>query len=151
MTPSRLTGAFFALVLAAFAAWLGISIGDRSYPTQVESAKLLTPHVKPGGELLTERTVYRERLCHTTIERMMFDSRDVRFDRVEDGLGTIEYPNDSGPLGRDNFVGKQTVPATMAPGPARYVALVCYRCSLIQWLSPVCEAAREQRFVVDTR
>lgn len=151
MTPARFIAAFVAAALIAFAGWLGLAVGDRSFPTLVEHSELLTPHVRPGGEMLTRRSVDRQRLCHTTIERMMFDSRDVRFDLKEIGLGTIVYPNGSGPLGRDTFIGKQTVPSGMAPGPARYVALVCYRCNWLQWIWPLCEPPREQRFVVDAR
>lgn len=136
------------IMLAVVAVWLGATIGDRSYPTTIEYAKLLTPEVKRGDDLITERTVYRARLCHTTIERMMFDSHDIRFDLSEQGLGTITYPNGAGPLGRDTFKGQQRVPENMALGPARYVALVCYRCNWSQWLFPVCEPPREQRFKV---
>lgn len=144
----KLSRIAISVVALGLTAWFGLVVGDRSFPTTVESARLLTKEVKPGGELLTERTVYRSRLCHTTIERMMFDSRDVRHDSVQLGLGTIVYPNGAGPLGRDTFIGKQNVPEDMAPGSARYVALVCYRCNWVQSMWPVCEPPREQRFTV---
>lgn len=136
------------IILVVAAARMGLVIGDRSTPTRIERTFLLTPSVVPGGELLTRRTVYRERLCHTTIERYMLDSRGVRFDLAEDGLGTIVFPNGTGLLGRETFIGKQTVPPDMAPGPAKYVALTCYRCNWSQALHPVCEPAQERTFTV---
>lgn len=137
----RITTAIAAMSLAG---WLGLVVGDRSSPTTVESARLLTPVVKPGGELLTERTIYRHKLCFTRITRFMFDSRGVRFD-----LSEQTYSNGTGTLGRETFIGRQPVHKDMAPGPARYVALPCYRCSWAQWLWPLCEAPREQRFTVE--
>lgn len=145
MSVSRL---IISVVTIMLAIWLGSVVGDRNFPTRVESVRVINPELKAGQVLLTERVVHREKLCHTTIDRMMFDSKDQRFDMQKDGLGIIEYPNGAGPLGRDEFVGRQTVPIGMAPGPARYIALVCYRCNVFQWLYPVCEPPRLQRFTI---
>lgn len=148
MTEIKIVWGVITAVLVVLAAWAGVTVGDRSFPTRVESARLLTPRVRAGGELLTARVVHRERLCHTTIDRMMFDHRGVRYDRVDDGLGVVVYPNGTGQLGRESFIGRQTVPEAMPPGPARYVALVCYRCSWAQYLWPLCEPPREQKFII---
>lgn len=147
----KISHMLITVIMFILAIWLGLTVGDRSYPTTIESAKLLTPIVEQGGELLTERTVYRSRLCHTTIERMMFDSRDIRFDGTENNLGSVTYPNGSGPIGRDTFIGRQEVPYEMALGKAKYVALVCYRCNWAQIIWPLCEPPREQRFTVVER
>lgn len=136
------------VLLVVIAARMGLAVGDRSTPTRIERTFLLTPLVEPGGELMTRRTVYRERLCPTTIERYMLDSRGVRFDRADDGLGTIEFPNGTGVLGRETFIGKQTVPRGMAPGKAKYIAITCYRCNWAQALWPLCEPAQERAFTV---
>lgn len=134
------------LGLIYLAGAIGYWVTDRSLPTHSLSAFLLTENVQQGGKLQTRRTVDRERLCHTTIERMMFDERDRRYD-----LGTAIYPNGAGALGRETFIGVQTVPEKITPGPARYVALVCYRCNPMHWIWPVCEPARTQHFNVIPR
>lgn len=135
-------------LLVIIAARMGLAVGDRTVPTRIEHTFLLTPTVAPGGELMTRRTVYRERLCPTTIERYMLDARGVRFDRAKDGLGTAEFPNGTGLLGRETFIGRQTVPRDMAPGRATFVALTCYRCNWAQALWPLCEPAQERAFTV---
>jgi hypothetical protein len=135
-----------ALGLIYLAGALGYWLTDRNVPVRAISSFIVDNPVPQGGELQTHRIVERDRLCHTSIERMMFDSKNRRFD-----MGTAIYPNGAGRLGREEFIGVQQVPENMIPGPARYEALVCYRCNPIHWIWPVCEPIRTTTFDVRVR
>jgi hypothetical protein len=139
----RTIAAMTLVGLAATAGVLGFWASDREIPTKIIRQRLLTPEVVQGGEMQTERVVNRDKLCYTTIDRYMIDAAGQRFD-----LGVTVYPNGTGVLGEETFVGSQPVPERMAPGEATFTALPCYYCNPVHWLWPLCEEPRTRTFVV---
>lgn len=138
---TRLVLLIVAAGIIFLAGLLGFWVSDRAIPTHALSAFVIDHDVPQGGELQTHRKVDRERLCHTVIDRAIFDKDRRRYD-----LGVSVYPNGAGKTGYDDFIGVQKIPDEIAVGPASYQAIVCYRCNPIHWVWPVCEPARTQKF-----
>jgi hypothetical protein len=132
--------------IAIAAGFLGAQINERiyaSFPTQVHRATLLTPEVPAGGKRELKRVVFRQKLCHTTVDRHFIDSAGRRYDP-----GATVYPNGTGRLGWDRFIDLADIPADMTIGTAREINSVCYRCNWLYFLFPLCPPPTERNFTV---
>lgn len=125
---------------------IGFWMQDRSSPTTLLDTVVLTPKVPLRGQLDVQRTVIRHALCHTLIDRAVFDAEGRRFD-----LGIVAYPNGTGPLGKHTFIRPLQLPDNIMIGKARYIALICYRCNPVQNIWPVCELSEGAEFEVVPR
>jgi hypothetical protein len=120
-----------AIVAVTFGT-LGMFIADRAPPTTVYNAEPEDQHVIPGGTLRIKYSVYRTRSCATSVERMLYDSKRVRY-ILED----LEFKASPGPLGPDGYTSIIPIPAHFARGEGRYRALTTYRCNPIHSLWPI--------------
>jgi hypothetical protein len=96
-----------------------------SQPIDQLDNHVVTQTVYPGSDLLVESTVFRHRLCATTIERTIFDGSAVRWD-----LAPLVFESAPGPLGKQTYRQLIHIPEGAAPGQSYVNIGLRWRCPL---------------------
>jgi hypothetical protein len=140
-----------ALMVAGFVAFaaaggtLGLWASDRRLPTVNLETKVLTPVVRPGGELRVEYKVLRYRGdCAINVDRLLFDSTKARYD-----LPDRSFSGSPGPTGPDTYVVPILIPSSFAQGPATYRIISRYECNAIHRLWPIVTPEASVSFLVE--
>lgn len=122
---------------------LGTWTADRTTPVDVVKVSVLTPQVNPGGELKVEYHVYRRASCRTHLERVLFDSKNVRVP-----LDPIDFMASPGPIGDETYTSAIKVPRNFAQGRGGYRAITSYICNPVHSLWPIVTVAGDVKFIV---
>lgn len=132
-----------SIVLATFwSAIFGYMVADRAIPVTQISNRILTPEVVSGQDLRLEHSVYRHRLCHTSVERTIFDSQGTRWALPDLDFYAI------GPLGPDTYGQAIPVPFGASPGPARLRFALAWDCNFTQRFWPIVEVLPDLNFTI---
>jgi hypothetical protein len=121
--------------------WLGSMASDRHPPVKFYSNEIVnSPH--PGEPLRVRSVVWRDRACHTTVHRLIFD-KDDRFviPDVVFAAGTL-------PLGDDSFIVPIPISPVADPGPAIYRTVHAYRCNPLHWIWPITVGPIDHQFTI---
>lgn len=120
-----------ALILIGICSgWLGVWSADRSPPAIIKRMTVLTPQVKPGGELRIEFEVEHRGTCPLHVEHYLIDAKMARTILPDLDFATI--PTD------DVHVEKYTLPMDFAPGKGCYRRISSYTCNPVQrWFAPI--------------
>jgi hypothetical protein len=110
---------------------IGMWVVDRQPPTAVLRVEP-TQSTSPGGVIEIRYFVRRIRSCAITIDRVLYDSKGVRFP-LED-RSFVAAP---GPLGDDSYIVAVQLPETFSPGRGRYRATSVYRCNPLHGWFPI--------------
>lgn len=119
------------LSLGAVGLATGSWVADRTPPTVVLSATQIG-QVVPGGQLRVRYIVERYRSCAFTVDRVLFDGKEVRLD-----LPDLTWKAAPGPLGRDEYTVLVDIPDDFAPGPSIYRTVISYECNVLHKLWPI--------------
>lgn len=125
--------------------WLGLMASDRKTPVIYHSTEVVNSPM-PGAAVRVKSSVYRDRSCHATIYRLIFDQEGHRF-IVPD----LDFPSGVLPTGNDTFVAPVPVSPEAAPGPAVYRVVRKYRCNLLHWIFPIEEGPFDVPFTIAPR
>lgn len=142
--PGKLFALFIIGVFCMLAGWLGLMIADREPPIIMLSSKVLTPHVKPGGELQTAVHFIRTRQCAVSVSRFLTDGANKRHI-----LGSDVFPAGTGPVGEDTFTAVVKIPLDVLPGEATYQSTTLYRCNPFHAVWPIQGLGSERHFIID--
>lgn len=129
--------------VAILAGTLGSWVGDRDLPTIQVTAEIITPTGKQGDRVLVHEVVDRRKPCALQVERIMTDSRKVRY-TLED----LVFSAPPGGVGRDEYVTPIPIPVSMELGPATVRVNKLYRCNPVHWLWPILSDRLEFNFEV---
>jgi hypothetical protein len=121
---------------------LAYNVVQRVPPVQTLEFKLMTPFVIRGAELLTEASVYREKVCHTRVERTIIDSENYRWNLDADERAVF------GPVGHDRIRTVVKIPAFINVGPAKYRRTLVYTCSPLNLIWPIIDQRPDVNFTV---
>lgn len=131
--------------VSVIAATLGVWSSDHEPPTRLLKSEVLTPTVRPGGELRIHYTVQRFRSCRVHIDRILYDA-----DRVRRDLEDLEYAAAPGVMGESSYTIAVTIPRNFAQGPARYREITTYFCNPLQmYFSAIVENGDPIKFKVE--
>lgn len=127
------------LIGGALGFWM---IDDEPPVVATAPAEVMTDFPPPGGTLLIRFHVFRKRSCPVRVERLIYDSSNVRYDLSSTAFEAVQ------PLGFEIFQTKIPLPASMAQGPARYRSVSTYTCNLLHYLWPIRGPGQDLKFVV---
>ena len=120
--------AIISVAILGVAGVLAFFLADRAIPVLVLSTEILTPTVKPGGQLVIRQRVRYPRDCGGHVDRALYDRElsrqylaDVNYERPPRGLGDFSLKFE------------ETVPVSFAVSEARYRATPTYWCNPLQW------------------
>jgi len=125
--------------------WLGWMASDRDPPVKYYSNEVVNSP-RPGETLRIKHVVRRDKACHTTVYRLVFDRDGDRF-IVPD----LEFAGGVLPLGADTFVAPVPISPEADSGPATYRALRRYRCNLLHWIWPIVDGPFDYQFTIAPR
>lgn len=108
-------------------ATLGMWSADREPPVHILRANVLNQTVKPGEDLRIQYTVQRVRSCHTHIDRILYDSTNMRRD-----LDDVDFSASPISNGESTYIMGVAIPRNFAQGPARYRTIATYSCNPLQ-------------------
>jgi len=116
-----------AFVTASLALWLA----DNAPPIEFRGVSVRSEAVPRGGALLVEYQIEQRRECPGVVQRLIVDSLDV-VQIVEPQQLLVQ----SAATGKDEarVTVAIPVPTGAAPGPARYQALIRFRCNPLHTL-----------------
>lgn len=104
---------------------------NRDLPVEVISRTVLTPEIKPGGDLLIRREVFRAKDCPTQVDRFIIDANGRRWILEDQDFASF------GKLGLDTYTTATPTPPSMAEGKATYSSATTYRCNPVQEFFPL--------------
>lgn len=121
LIPLALGSLFVAVMLGAW-------IADRREPVRVDSFRVITPEVGPGGELQIEFNVTYLRSCKLHADRIMTDSA-----RHRTVLTDTDFERPPGDIGKpQRFIVTERVPSYFTDGPAVLITRPWYACNPLQ-------------------
>ena len=122
--------------------WLGWMASDREVPVKYRSNEIVTTP-KPGDTLRIKHEVWRDKLCRTTVNRLVFDTDGNRYI-----VADLEFPEGVLPYGPDTFVAPVPISPEAKPGPAVYRAVRWYRCNITHWIWPIRDGPFDYKFTI---
>lgn len=134
-----------AIAFGAIGGWLGWMAQDRQVPVRYYTTEVLT-QPKPGMILRVKHSVWRDKSCHTTVYRIIFDKDGDRF-IVPD----LEFPSGLLPIGTDTFVAPVPISPEADEGPAVYRVRRQYRCNLLHYVWPIQDGPHDIQFTIAKR
>lgn len=135
------TVVFFGAIGATLAVWTN----DREPPIRIVKAFAVTKEVPPGGELRVSYEVQRFKSCRTHVDRILYDSENVRRD-----LDDIDFAAPPVPVGESSYIVGVTIPRNFAQGKAKYRTIWTYTCNPLQSMfSPVVVSEPDIEFKVE--
>lgn len=133
-------------------ALIGLSIGgilsvpiaamywDREPPVTRSEVSVEFDHVRAGGDLVVSYSINRLRDCPVTTERTIYDGDGEQY--------RLDPSNrlSPGPLGPQQYKRVVQVPASAAPGKARYRVVNAYRCNPLHYWFPIRQVVADVSF-----
>lgn len=137
----RVLNAVYYLAMLVALGWLASMAMDRTPPVRVVSREVVSPVVRPGGELLVRTKRIRDRQCELVRRYVVYDATGKRHEYWPEPADAF------GHLGPDDDVTAIPVPFDAAPGRARSVAIFAWDCNPLQralgwsitWVAPTLE------------
>lgn len=141
---------YFSYGLGAAMVVAGASIGymasDRDPPIEVKERIIVTPKVRPGGELVQKIKVVEKKRCWLHSDRFVFDSTGERFPlepvEFQAGIGLVKSDEEQ------TYTISIKLPYDIAFGPARYISSTVHKCDLLDWVWPIYAPVTEIKFEV---
>ena len=137
---SDLVAILIALFITSPFIYWGI---DRSDPVTVHEFTISPEHVKPGGKMLRQVTVTRNRACLTDVDAVIIDGARVRW--------VIDEPEITRPgtVGvKDSYNAPMIVPPLAAPGPAELRLVVRRECNPLHRIWPIITTYETKHFTI---
>lgn len=133
-----------AIGLCIGAGVLGFWLSERTPPIDIYDVDLLTPIVRPGGDLKVRYYVYRRDNCRTKFQRTYRDSEGVRY-----ALEDVDIWLSPSPLGRDEYVSLIPISPRASQGQAKFRAITVYVCNPVHLVWPIVQTPQEVLFKIE--
>ena len=110
-------------------AWIGWSVSDRSIPYLYWDFKTLNEPA-PGGTLLIEYKVRRDKMCSTIAYRQIIDGGGFLLAIPP----SANFPHGVEPVGEERLATSVEIPQSAQPGHSTYRVTRAYQCNWVQTL-----------------
>lgn len=122
---------------------VGMWMSERTPPVDVLNSQVLTPIVRPGGDLRVQYEAYRRANCRSRFQRTYRDYDNARY-----ALDDIDIWLSPAPIGRDQYVSVIPISPRAAQGQAGFRAITVYICNPLHHIWPIVQIASELSFVI---